>query len=309
MTDVLADLFDEMYLSGEVVARFELTSPWGITMPSRGGIFHAIDEGECWMRTAPDGELFRAMPGDLIVFPQGAAHDVVDDPASLARPLDEALCGLEEESYRCRWGGSGRAETTFICGVFHFREGGHQAFGSLLPPVLHVRAGNETDWFRLTLRRLSEETATAAPGALALVNRLTDMIFIEGIRAWLSSEPGEEAGWLRALNDPVVAGALACMHKEPGRPWTIASLAAEVGLSRSALSERFTRLVGRPPLEYLTTWRMQLSKRLLRQTNEGLGAIAERLSYSSEDAFKRAFKREVGIAPGAYRRREGSSVS
>ena len=303
MTDVLANLFDEMYLSGEVVARFELSSPWGITLPAKGGIFHAIDQGECWVRRSPDGEPFLAKAGDLIIFPGGVAHDVLDDPSSAAQPLNEALDGLVEDTYRCPLGGRGPVETTFVCGVFHFREGGHQAFNSLLPPVMHVRGdGEEAEWFRLTSRRLSEEAAAASPGSLALVNRLIDMIFIEGVRAWLDSEPTEDTGWLRALNDPIVAGALACIHGEPERRWTIASLASEVGLSRSALAERFTRLVGMPPLEYLTIWRMQLAKRWLHQTDMSMGELALRLGYTSEDAFRRAFKREVGTAPGAYRR-------
>lgn len=303
MTDVLADLFDEMYLSGEVVARFELSSPWGITMPARGGIFHAIDQGECWIRESPDGDPFKAKAGDLVIFTGGASHDVVDRPGTRPQPLAEALSSLVPNSFRCSLGGRGPVETTFVCGVFHFREGGHHAFESLLPPVMHVRGdGEEAEWVRLTTRRLSEEAASAAPGSLALVNRLTDMIFIEGVRAWLETKHDEEAGWLGALNDPTVAGALACIHGSPGEHWTIATLASEVGLSRSALAQRFTRLVGKPPMEYLTLWRMQLAKRLLHQSDAGLAEITDRLGYSSEDAFKRAFKREVGTSPGAYRR-------
>ena len=147
--DALASLLDEMYLSGEVVSRFDLTAPWGITMPAKGGIFHAIDEGDCWVRLAPDGQLVRVAAGDLIIFPEGAAHDIVDSPPSLSIPLEEALCGREQNSFVCRMGdprGSG-PETRFVCGVFHFRDGGFQAFRSMLPPVLHIRGdrGGTTD--------------------------------------------------------------------------------------------------------------------------------------------------------------------
>lgn len=308
--DVLTDLFNEMYLSGEVVARFDVTAPWGIAMPSQAGIFHAIDEGECWVRMASDGELFKASAGDVVVFPQGAAHDMADSPSSITRPLQDALCGRAEDSFVCPYGGGEGPQTTFICGIFHFREGGHHAFHSLLPPVLHVRGdeGETAQWLGLTLRRLSEEAAAAHPGAHTLINRLTDMIFIEGVRAWLKDQAGGSEGWLRALDDPVLSEALAHIHRDPGRQWTIASLAREVGLSRSAFAAQFTRLIGEPPLRYITIWRMQLARNWLRGTDMSLSQIAERLGYSSEDAFKRAFKREVGEAPGGYRRQARSDT-
>ena len=309
--DVLTDLLNEMYLSGEVVARFDLTAPWGITMPPRGGIFHAIEQGDCWVRLAPDGQLFRVSADDLIIFPEGAAHDIVDAPSSLAIPLQEALCGLGKDSLICPVGGPGGSgpQTRLICGVFHFRDGGFHAFRSILPPVLHIRGDQRetTRWLQMALRRLSEEAAAASPGAYTVINRLTDILFIEGVRAWLKSEAAEGAGWLRALNDPAVGEALGRIHGDPGRQWTIASLAAEVGLSRSAFAAHFTRLVGEAPLQYITGWRMQLARNWLAGTSMSLGEVAERLGYESDDAFKRAFRREVGVAPGSYRRETRAS--
>lgn len=307
--DALTPLFDELYLTGEVVARFDLTAPWGITMPSQGGIFHAIDEGDCWVRLAPDGRLFKASAGDLIIFSKGAAHDMVDAPSSIAMPLQEALCGQEDNSLICPVGGDGSPQTTFICGVFHFRSGGRYDFSSLLPPVVHIRAasGATTDWLRLTLDRLIEEVAMASPGASTVVSRLTDILFIEGVRTWLKTQEDEPRGWLGALTDPIVSQALALMHGDPGRPWSVDQLAAEVGLSRSAFYTRFTGLVGEPPLRWLTHWRMQLATNWLRATEMGLADMAEGLGYSSEEAFKRAFKRELGVPPGSYRKTAASS--
>jgi AraC-like DNA-binding protein len=303
--DVLTNLCNEMYLSGEVVARFDLAGQWGITMPPHSGIFHAIAEGECWVRLAPNGELFQASAGDLIIFPEGGAHDMVDAPASLSVPLQEALCGQIPDSLICPVG-SGEPPCTFVCGVFHFRDGGYHAFRTLLPPVLHVRGsqGETSQWLQMTLNRLCEESDATSPGAYTIISRLTDVLFIEGIRTWLSSQPSEGAGWFGALNDPVVGEPLGLIHGDPGRQWTIASLATEIGLSRSAFAAHFTRLVGEPPLKYITSWRMQLARNWLRGTNMGLSEIVDRLGYSSEDAFKRAFKREVGIPPGTYRRED-----
>jgi AraC-like DNA-binding protein len=301
--DVLTDLFNEMYLSGEVVARFDLAGSWGIAMPPQSGIFHAIAEGGCWVRLAPDGELFQVSAGDLIIFPEGGAHHIVDEPSSLAIPLQDALSGQTPGSLICPLGGSG-PRCTLVCGVFHFRDGGYHAFRSLLPPMLHVRAGqgDTSQWLQLTLKRLCEEANNSSPGANTIISRLTDVLFIEGIRAWLDSQPSESPGWLNALNDTVVGQALGHIHGDPGRKWTISSLADEIGLSRSAFAAHFTRLVGEPPLKYVTGWRMQLARNWLRGSNAGISEIVERLGYSSEDAFKRTFRREVGTPPGTYRR-------
>jgi AraC-like DNA-binding protein len=306
--DALTPFLNEMYLSGEVVARFDLTSPWGIRMPSKGGIFHAIDEGHCWVRLAPDGNLVEASAGDLIIFSKGDTHDIFDDPSSATMPLQEALCTQEDGSLVCPGGGGGTPHTSFICGVFHFRPGGRYEFSSLLPPMLHIRSPSATmtDWIRLTVDRLREETAMSAPGASTVVSRLTDILFIEGIRAWLNTQDGETAGWLGALTDPIISRALTLMHGDPGRHWSVEQLAAEVGLSRSAFYTRFTGLVGEPPLRWLTHWRMQLATNWLRGTEMGIGDIADGLGYSSEEAFKRAFKRELGVPPGSYRRAAAS---
>lgn len=304
--DVLTDILNEMYLSGEVVARFDMTAPWGITMPSTRGIFHAVDQGDCWVRLGPEGQLFHVSDGDLIIFPRGTTHDMVDAPPSLAVPLQQALGSLEEDSFVCPGGnptGSG-SKTRFICGIFHFKDDGFHAIRSMLPPVLHIKGGQDesTQWLRMTLTRLSEESAAATPGAFTMVSRLTDILFIEGVRVWLKSDAAENVGWLRALNDPMIADALKLIHEEPGRSWTIASLAAEVGLSRSAFAAHFTALVGQSPVQYVTDWRMQLARNWLRGTDMTLGDVGERLGYASEDAFKRAFRREVGVAPGSYRK-------
>ncbi len=304
--DVLSDLFNEMYLSGEVVACFDLTAPWGITMPPHGGIFHAIDQGDCWIRMVPDGQPFHVSAGDLVIFPEAATHEIFDAPSSPAIPLEEALRRRSENSLKCTLGGGGSG-TTFVCGIFHFRNSDYHAFRSLLPPVLHVRGGEgeAQQWMRTILRRLNAEAASTSPGAHTVISRLTDILFIEGVRTWLENQASEAVGLLSALNDPLVGEALSRIHGDPSRKWTIESIAGEVGLSRSAFAAHFTRFVGEPPLRYITRWRMQLAQNRLYGTTTAVGDIADQLGYSSEDAFKRAFKREVGLPPGAYRKGVG----
>jgi AraC-like DNA-binding protein len=303
--DVLGTLFDEMYLSGEVVARFDLSGDWGITMPPRGGIFHAVDKGECWVRVEVDGSLFQVSEGDLLIFPEGAAHDILYSPSSTAVTLQQALVGQSEDSFLCTIRGPGprNIRASFICGVFHFRDGGFHAFRSMLPPVLMIRGGKDPgNWVRASLKRLSDEAASITPGAHTVISRLTDILLIEGVRHWLHSETGDSLGLLRGLHDPATSAALECIHSHPERPWTVESLADEVSLSRSSFAAHFAGVMGMPPLQYVTGWRMQLAKNWLHGSSLGLAEISERLGYASEDAFKRAFRREVGVPPGTYRK-------
>jgi len=276
--DILTDVFDEMYLSGQVVARFDLAAPWGIRLPPKEGIFHVIVQGDCWVRLAPDDRLVKVSAGDLIIFPEGGDHDVVDSPTSPTITLEDALSQQENESLICPLGEKD-SQYTFICGVFHFRDGNYHAFRNMLPPMLHIRGSEAgpTKWLQLALMRLSEETAAIAPGSSTMISRLTDILFIEGVREWLKSESGETTGWLNALNDLVVRETLECIHGDPAQQWTVASLAAQVGFSRSAFAAHFTRLVGTPPLRYVTSWRMQLARSWLRTSNMSVAEIAERL--------------------------------
>ena len=202
--------------------------------------------------------------------------------------------------------GGGGAPTTVICGVFHYQDGGDHALLSLLPPLIHIKGdqGQAVPWLDFTLKFMGSEAGASLPGADTIIGRLTDILFIHAVRAWLVSHGEVNGGWLTALNDSQIGSALGHIHRLPGKPWTVESLASNVGMSRSAFSARFSMLVGEPPLRYLTRWRMRLASSWLHDTDLSLADIAERLGYQSEDPFKRAFKREIGTAPGGYRRRD-----
>jgi hypothetical protein len=162
--DVLGTLFDEMYLSGEVVARFDVSGDWGISMPARGGVFHAVDQGEFWVRLPGGHNAFQAAEGDLLIFPEGATHEIVDSPSSAAVPLQQALIGQDEDSFLCTVRGTGPSDirASFICGIFHFRDGGFHAFRAMLPPVLLIKGDRDPgNWVRASLKRLSDEAAQA----------------------------------------------------------------------------------------------------------------------------------------------------
>ncbi len=302
--DVLTDVLNSVHLSGEVICRFELTSPWGISIPEvDGASFHVIDRGSCWIRLKDGGGFIPLAGGDLVVFPKGTAHEVVDSHGSLSPPLEELICELGADSRVLHHGGGG-SPTTVICGVFNHQDAGDHPLLSLLPPLIHIKGdqGQAVPWLDFTLKFIGSEAGSPLPGSDRIVSLLTEVIFVHAVRAWIMGQADSAPGWLTALRDTEVGAALGHIHRAPGRPWTVESLGAEVGMSRSAFAARFSALVGEPPLRYVTRWRMRLASTWLRDSGMGLAEIAARLGYQSEDPFKRAFKREIGTAPGAYRR-------
>ena len=195
------------------------------------------------------------------------------------------------------------AVTRFICAAYDYDHEVAHPLLSLLPPVVHIPADAPGDGgpIQSTLRLLGSELGGRSPGSRSVVARLTDVLFVQVLREWLERESGG-ACWLRALRDPQIAEVIAVMHARPAEPWTLASLAQSVNLSRATLARRFTELVGQPPLAYLTRWRMDLAARRLRETTEPVNVIAHGVGYTSEFAFSRAFTRMRGEAPGRYRR-------
>ncbi len=302
--EVLTSVLNSMRLSGEVLCRFELTAPWGISVPRvAGAAFHVIDRGSCWLRFKDGSDLIPLAGGDLVVFSKGREHEIVDAPQSLSLPFEELICSREQDSLLLYHGGGG-TPTTIICGVFNFQEGRDHALLSLLPPMIHIKGdeGHAVQWLDITLKFMAAEAASSRPGAETIVDRLTDILFVQAIRAWIDSYTEGTRGWLAALSDPQISTALRHIHESPGQRWTVASLAAVVGLSRSAFSARFASLVGDPPLQYLTAWRMRLAANWLTDTDLSISEISDRVSYQSEDPFNRAFRRHVGMSPGRYRR-------
>jgi transcriptional regulator GlxA family with amidase domain len=205
--------------------------------------------------------------------------------------------------------GGGGEETFIICGTFAMDHAASDSFLSLLPRVLHVRdpqAGIAT-WIESTLALMEKEIASARPGVDSVLGRLADVLFVQVMRASLSTLPQERAGWLAALHDPQIGRALALLHGSPGERWTAESLARRVGLSRSSFFERFTRLVGEAPAQYLARWRILSAADLMDRTRLGTAELADRVGYGSEDAFARAFKKHFGVTPGQYRARASAA--
>jgi AraC-like DNA-binding protein len=301
--DPLADVMDVSRVRGALLANVRAGAPWGLGLPqSPGASFHALTSGTAWLRVE-GAEPLQLMPGDLLLLPTGIPHRLSSAPDGPCRPFDRSV----KEELMTPDGdllleGDG-AVTTIVCAGYDYDHEVAQSLLSLLPPVLHVPADPvQGAKIGAVVALLASELGTRDAGARAAVARLIDLLLIQAVRAWSANAPVEPPSWLRALNDPVIARALAALHGRPAEPWTIESLAAEVHVSRATLARRFAELVGEPPLTYLTRWRMDLAARRLKDTTEPVEAIARAVGYTSEYSFNRAFSRHRGQPPGRYRR-------
>jgi AraC-like DNA-binding protein len=204
--------------------------------------------------------------------------------------------------------GAGPAEVHLVCGFLGCDARPFNPLLASLPRVLRAsdREGSAGGWLSRLVEVAEAEARNPHPGGEAVLARLSELMFVEVVRRHLESLPPDRTGWLAGLRDPHVGKALAALHARPGDPWTIDALGHEVGLSRSALAERFTHLVGEPRIPYLGRWRMQVAAGLLAATHDGMAAIGARVGYASEAAFNRAFKKLVGVPPATWRRRRAA---
>lgn len=265
--------------------------------------FHVIVRGNCWLRLPGRSDPIPLQGGDLVAFPHGDAHSLVDAPEGVALPAEQIVQGQNLDHYGPVTYGGGGLPASILCGYFRFDRDSPHPLVAALPSLIHIRGTDSHDfaWLQTALNFMIHETRAARPGAEAVVDRLAEVLFIQMVRAYIEQSKAP-AGMLAAIADKQIGGALQLMHQAPQHAWMLASLARRVGISRSAFAARFNQLVGQPPMHYLTFWRMQKARELLTETRLSTAAIAERVGYRSEAAFGKAFKKVVGTGPGAYRR-------
>ncbi|MCM8855012.1 MAG: AraC family transcriptional regulator [Candidatus Thiodiazotropha sp.] len=303
-TDPLGETLHLLRLNGTFYCRSELTAPWGIELPPFEGrmMFHVVTSGHCWLEVEGE-EPHLLQQGSLALVPHGNGHCIRSKPTDETLPLFDIPVERVSDRYEImRHGGDGEM-THLTCGVVRFDHVAGQQLIALLPKVLQIDtwADEEGSWLQSTLRFIAREARELRPGGETVITHLADILIIQAIRSWLDSAPDANRGWLAALRDKYVGKALAAIHREPEKDWTVASLAKEVGMSRSGFSARFTDLVGDSAMRYLTQWRMQLARAQLLETSDSLSVLANRLGYQSEAAFCRAFKRVFGVSPGSIR--------
>jgi AraC-like DNA-binding protein len=314
MTDVLSDVLRSIRLRGGVFLDARFTAPWAVnseltiddcrpllSRPSHLIAYHMLIEGELLLAT--DGEaITHVRAGEIVLLPRADPHVLssapglpVVDGRSLIEPSPEG--GLAKIDH-----GGGGAATRIICG-FLGCDDIYNPLLATLPRVLTVdmRTAASKDLVETSLRFAVNELVAGRLADSSVLSRLSELLLIEAVRCYSEDCGAAQSGWLRGLKDPNIARALALIHRDITAPWTAESLAKDVAMSRSAFMERFTALVGQPPIRYLTTWRMDTAKIQLRETTKSIAQVAYAVGYESEEAFSRAFKREVGLSPSPWR--------
>jgi AraC-like DNA-binding protein len=305
--DILTDILQDLRLESSFYARSDLSAPWGLAFSDKDGpCFHVIVTGCCWLRI--DAQRILLQTGDLVLLPHGIAHQLASTQEGPATPLGALPSErIGHNVAILRYDGDGE-RSLLICGGVRFAGPIAHPLLELLPQMLLLHSVYDQEhkqkdvWLDATLTMLGVEALSLRPGSVTMMTRLADILVLQTIRAWLEKDDNRQLGWLAALSDPDIGRALALIHRRAEEPWTVSSLAVEIHLSRSVFSERFSRLVGMAPMQYVTRWRMHLASSWIREEHLSLSQIASRLGYSSEAAFSRAFKRHLQVPPGAIRR-------
>ena len=301
--DVLTDVLNTFELKGWLSSRRPLVPPWRYDFAaSKDSMFHVLSFGGAFLQVEGEAEPRRVEDGDVLLFPTGQPHALYDDPLSPQTRLVHLDYSPERGRQVVDSGGDG-PQPLLLCGAFHFDYPSDFPLLHRLPKLIHISGtqGQLDRAFADIVHLIVRESASQQLGTEVVVRRLTELLFIQVIRLWVDQQAEASAGWVGALRDQPISAALGLIHQSPAYKWTVQELADGAALSRSAFSARFSELVGEPPLAYLTRWRMLRATRLLKHEVK-METIAEQLGYESEAAFRKAFKREIGIPPAQYRR-------
>ncbi len=312
--DVLAEMLRAVRLTGSVFLDACFTTPFGVVSPKRYdegspmahlrhvSVFHLIAAGDCTIEIAT-GERRTVSAGDILLLPFADAHKFWNgERAEMAFGPDLMRPGPVKGMWNVNHGGGGK-ETRMVCGYLESSEFLASPVFRTLPSLLVDRTGDDkvSAVLTSTVRETLALARAAAPGTELMLGRLMELLFVEVVRRYAERLPKSATGWLAALNDPIVGRALQLVHRDPARRWTVEDLAREAGSSRTVLAERFNTVMGQTPIEYVTSWRMQLAAERIQSTGDSIAAIATDVGYESEAAFNRAFKRVTGITPGRWR--------
>lgn len=307
--DALTDILRTIRLHTSTYFCSNFNKQWGMDIPNgNAGLFHALVEGQCWLNLPNQSQPILISEGDIVAFPTGGEHRISHAPDAEALKANKVIEGIQSGQnpfYQEQEESKPESEpvwNTLLCGAFEYDSSFKHPFIKDLPCFIHIKAKNtpELNWLRSLVYILSKESRIESPGSSVMVDRLTEVLFIQLLRTYMETSPQKE-GYLNALNDQKVGKALNLIHSEESAELSVDSLAQQVALSRSAFSERFNRLVGEAPKPYLQRWRLEKAKRALRDNSLSTYAIALQSGYSSEAAFSKAFKQKFGDPPGKYR--------
>src|SRR5688572_13518683 len=321
-SDTLSDVLEAVRLTGAVFFLVDARTPWVAEAPASVDLapailphaqhvvsYHVVSQGSCWCES-PGNPTMRLETGDVLVVPRGHAYQLASTCGlRTGWSLDDALDWFRAMAdgrlpFVVTEGGSGPERLQLVCGFLGCDALPFNPVLTTLPPLLRVRVhGDSGNRLNALLEFAVAESSQARPGSRSVQLRIAELVFVEVLRSYLTMTSADAAGWLGGLRDPVVGHALARLHADPARAWTLPELAREVGASRSVLAERFSFFVGHPPMLYLTRWRMQVAASRLAAGAAPLSALANAVGYESEAAFCRAFKKVTGVTPASWRSR------
>jgi AraC-like DNA-binding protein len=326
--DILSDVLRSVRLRGAVYYYVSGGRNWVAEAPASREIaaavmpdsehvmeYHVLTSGACWAGVVGEAPI-RVGTGDIVLFPHGDAHVLSSGPGMRA-PVDASsyverrqeqlpfALHLDAAEVPVGTASDQRGDTTIACGFLGCDLRPFNPLIATLPRLMHLGANEGQDWIAHFTRMAVGESKDKRPGGEAILERMSEVMFIDAVRRYVDSLPQNSRGWLAGLRDRFVGRALSLMHDAPAYPWTVDELGRRVGLSRSALHERFAEMIGEPPMQYLANWRMQAGAALLRNTTATVAWVAQEVGYDSGAAFARAFKRLVGNSPAAWRRQTG----
>jgi AraC-like DNA-binding protein len=315
--DVLSDLLKTVRLTGAAYFDIAAKPPWSVASPPRELIlprilpgadhliaYHAVTAGRCFANIG--GASIPVETGEVIVFTNGDPHVMSSGPGMRADPTSPDVLDIAAAAqvpFHLNFAGAGPASAKLVCGYLACDARPFNPLIEALPAVIKASDPDSTDagWLGQFIRFAVAETADKRAGGESVLTKLSELMFIDVVRRYIATLPSENAGWLAGLRDPVIGKALTLIHDKPAQEWTIEMLAKQAGVSRSVLAERFTQIVGIPPMHYLAKWRMQIASELLGSGNMNVAGIAAHIGYESEAAFSRAFKKMIGVPPSACR--------
>lgn len=329
--DILSDVLRSVRLRGVLYFYVNGTRDWAAEAPSSCEIaaavmprsehvmeYHVVVSGTCWAAVTGEAPV-RLETGDIVLFPHGDPH-VVSSAVGMRAPPDVAgyferkqqrtpfMLHLDAREVRVGMVADRPGDTTLVCGFLGCDLRPFNPLIASLPRLMHVPEDPRQNWTAQLMRQAAAESRDRRPGGDAMLERLSEMMFVDAVRRYLGALPENSRGWLAGTRDRFVGRALALMHEAPALGWTVDELGRRVGLSRSALHERFVDVIGQAPMQYLANWRMQVGAALLRDTAAPVASVALEVGYQSEASFTRAFKRLVGKPPSLWRRQATPQV-
>lgn len=305
--DTLSDVLNSVRFGGAMYGLLECAAPWGIQMPSMQGHVRlfAVVRGGCLIEFNGERTSISLAAGELVLSCKEVTCKVRDAPESDTVPIEKISTETPPRRGQVVKIGGGGPVSSLMMGCFTLDAQHPNPFVASLPAVIFLNSQQiqAEPGLEAAIRLLIAEVSGSGPGGDILVNRLSDAIFVQIIRAYIAqiNQCSQTPGWLKALTDPAIGAALNNIHASPHTPWTVATLADAVGMSRTSFAIKFATLVGQTPIDYLTSWRMQKAVTLIRDENANVEDVALAVGYASRAAFAKAFKKQLGQSPGQYR--------